>query len=266
TRGKERAYLLGTMHIPDPGYRKLHPEIDKALSESKGIYTEVTMEPSSQMYAIRLMMNGGKRTLRTLLPPALYQRSEAYLHRINPMLSMAPFEKMKLWAFSAALPMLKIQMKYPETPAIDGIIYQTGLTLEKEVGGIERVDEQLAGLNALSDSEQLLMFEETLTYLETESDYIETMHRLYTKGDGNVLLTFMHEMMFQKSETRALEKRFMQLLLYDRNQRMAERMIDKLEKNPGKTYLFAFGVMHFLGEKSVIELLERKGYCVMRMR
>ncbi|NPA27681.1 MAG: TraB/GumN family protein, partial [Epsilonproteobacteria bacterium] len=43
--------------------------------------------------------------------------------------------------------------------------------------------------------------------------------------------------------------------------------IDKIvSKNPNKAYLFAFGIMHFLGQKSVIELLQSKGYNVVNKK
>ena len=58
----------------------------------------------------------------------------------------------------------------------------------------------------------------------------------------------------------------MQVLLYDRNVRMVQRIEALLKEDPTKRYLFAFGVMHFLGQKSVVEHLGCKGYSVNRVK
>jgi uncharacterized protein YbaP (TraB family) len=47
---------------------------------------------------------------------------------------------------------------------------------------------------------------------------------------------------------------------------MVQRIELLLNAHPTKRYLFAFGVMHFLGEKSVVEYLEHQGYIVSRVK
>jgi uncharacterized protein YbaP (TraB family) len=47
---------------------------------------------------------------------------------------------------------------------------------------------------------------------------------------------------------------------------MAQSIESLFNKHPAKRYLFAFAVMHFLGEKSVVEYLKGKGYSVSRIK
>ena len=42
--------------------------------------------------------------------------------------------------------------------------------------------------------------------------------------------------------------------------RMAKRIDALISKNPNKKYLFAFGAMHFLGQKSVLYYLKNIGH------
>lgn len=266
SKGETAFYLFGTMHLADPSLQKLPAQLEKVLSGSDAVYTEVAIEPAVQMRANELMIRRDNRTLKSILPAALYKRSSDYLRSINPALNIHPFEKMKLWAFSATLQFLEAQIKYPKAPSIDAVIYRRAKALGKETGGIEGIEEQLAAMEALSDKEQLLMHEATLDYLEENKDYLQKMRALYVKGDGKALMDYIKEMMFTVEKYRQLEQRLMQLLLYDRNARMAERIIQKVTENPQKVYLFAFGAMHFLDKGSVIELLEKEGFRIERIR
>jgi len=47
---------------------------------------------------------------------------------------------------------------------------------------------------------------------------------------------------------------------------MAQRIELLLKEQPTKRYVFAFGVMHFLGEQSIVEYFETKGYRVNRVK
>ncbi|UFH60113.1 TraB/GumN family protein [Sulfurovum mangrovi] len=265
-KGKVEFYLFGTMHLADPSLLVLPAKVEKAVERSDAVYTEVSMEPADQLKATRLMLRNDGKTLQSTLPSSLYQRSREYLKSINPSLQIEPFEHMKLWAFSAMLQFLEAQLKHPALPAIDRVIYQNAKTNGKEVGGIETVEEQLAAMEALNDQEQLLMHEATLDYLEQNRDYVKTMQTLYLNGDEKALMEYLTSMMFQEEKYRALEARFMELILYERNRRMTQRIIEKVTGNPEKIYLFAFGTMHFLDRGSVIELLEKRGFNVVRVK
>jgi uncharacterized protein YbaP (TraB family) len=63
-----------------------------------------------------------------------------------------------------------------------------------------------------------------------------------------------------------MEEKFMNLLLYDRNIKMAKRIEKIVSKESKKEALFAFGVMHFLGKKSIIEILQSHGYKIKRVK
>lgn len=266
SKGNTGFYLFGTMHLVDPSLQVLPETLGKALERSDAVYTEVSMEPAEQLEETRLMQRTDGKTLRGTLSAPLYQRSAEYLKSLNPALEMRPFEKLKLWAFSATLQFLEAQLNHPSLPAIDSVIYQRAKKEGTEVGGIERGEEQLAAMEALSEREQLLMLEATLDYLEQNRDYVQTIKKLYRNGDGKALMGYLTSMMFQEEKYRALEERFLQLILYERNRRMAQRIIEKVSENPKKVYLFAFGAMHFLDKDSVIVLLEKEGFEVVRVR
>ena len=150
--------------------------------------------------------------------------------------------------------------------AIDSEIYHYAQSRNKGVGGIETIEEQISAMDKFSLNEQIMGLESTLDYLEQNNDFMEEMKHLYMQGDERKMMAFIEGTMFKIEKYKKFEEKFMQVLLYDRNVRMAQRIEALLKEDPAKRYLFAFGVMHFLGQKSVMEYLERKGYSVNRVK
>ncbi|XP_009987958.1 PREDICTED: metalloprotease TIKI1-like [Tauraco erythrolophus] len=57
-----------------------------------------------------------------------------------------------------------------------------------------------------------------------------------------------------------IDSYFRQELIYKRNERMGRRVKDLLEKYPDKSFFFAFGAGHFMGNNTVVDVLRREGY------
>ncbi|XP_016340001.1 metalloprotease TIKI1-like [Sinocyclocheilus anshuiensis] len=57
-----------------------------------------------------------------------------------------------------------------------------------------------------------------------------------------------------------IERYFRQELIYKRNERMGRRVRALLEEQPDKSFFFAFGAGHFLGNNTVIDVLRSEGY------
>jgi uncharacterized protein YbaP (TraB family) len=263
---KQTFYLFGTMHLGDPNLQVLPIALKGAIDKSDEVRTEIPMDLSLQMKSVALMMRSDSRSLKEIIPKTLYQRTEKYIKQINPQLNLVPFDKMKIWALSTVTSMLENQLKYPMLQAIDSEIYSYAQSNNKGVGGIETIEEQISAMDRFSLKEQIMGLESTLDYLEQNNDFMEEMKSLYMQGDEKKMMSFIEGTMFKIEKYKKFEEKFMKVLLYDRNIRMVQRIELLLKENPTKRYLFAFGVMHFLGEKSIIEYLESKGYSVSRVK
>ena len=265
-KGEQTFYLFGTMHLGDPKLQTLPKALKVAIDNSDEVRTEIPMDASLQMKSAVLMMRSDSRSLQEIIPKVLYERTENYIKQINPQLNLIPFDKMKIWALAAVTSMLENQLKYPMLQAIDSEIYSYARSKNKGVGGIETIEEQIRAMDAFSLEEQVMGLESTLDYLEQSNDFIEEMKSLYMEGDEKKMMAFIEGTMFKSEKYKKFEEKFMKVLLYDRNIRMAQRIELSVKENPTKRYLFAFGVMHFLGQKSVVEYLKYKGYNVHRMQ
>ena len=52
---------------------------------------------------------------------------------------------------------------------------------------------------------------------------------------------------------------FRDQMIFQRNKRMAERVIDLLVKHPKTSFFFAFGAGHFVGENTVLDIVRSAG-------
>ncbi len=265
-KGEHTFYLFGTMHLGDPKLQVLPVALKVAIDKSHEVHTEVPMDASLQMKSAVLMMRSDNKSLKEIIPKPLYQRTEKYIKQINPQLNLIPFDKMKIWALSTVTSILENQLKYPMLQAIDSEIYRYAQSKNKGVGGIETIEEQISAMDKFSLNEQIMGLESTLDYLEQSNNFIEEMKSLYMQGDEKKMMAFIEGTMFKIEKYKKFEEKFMQVLLYDRNRLMAQRIELLLKEHPTKHYLFAFGVMHFLGQKSVVEHLKGKGYSVSRVK
>ena len=52
---------------------------------------------------------------------------------------------------------------------------------------------------------------------------------------------------------------FREQMIFQRNKRMAERVIDLLVKQPKTSFFFAFGAGHFVGDNTMLDIVQNAG-------
>ena len=68
-----------------------------------------------------------------------------------------------------------------------------------------------------------------------------------------------NELINEKSKR--LQNYMMEKLIIERNEKMAKKLMELIRHNPqNSTYFFAFGVGHFLGERSIVEIVKNAGF------
>ncbi|TSY41746.1 Metalloprotease TIKI2 [Bagarius yarrelli] len=66
----------------------------------------------------------------------------------------------------------------------------------------------------------------------------------------------------ERSTAQQIDSYLRQELIYKRNERMARRVSALLQRSPTHRYFFAFGVGHFLGNHSVLDILRQEANCM----
>ena len=62
-----------------------------------------------------------------------------------------------------------------------------------------------------------------------------------------------------------IDVKFMKALLDVRNVHMADRSGKLMNEHPEKSYVFAFGALHMVGDNNVVQLLRDRGFQVTRL-
>ena len=256
SKGKNRSYLIGTMHIGDYRVKKIVKKLTPLIKKSDALYTEIKLNILTKMLAFQATVLDGNKTLKNILNPKLYKELDNYLKSISPLLGAKNFNKLKIWAIAISLPYINMQRGYK---SIDEELYNKALFLKKEVGGIESLEEQISIFDNLSLKEQEKLLKDTLIWLKKYSNDTHKLIEYYFKGDYEKILK-LNNKLFKEFKNKKLEDK----ILYQRNEKMAKRIDKLIRNNPNKEYIFAFGLLHFLGKKSIIELLEAKGYNVKK--
>lgn len=255
-------WLFGTIHLPDPRINQL-PLIAKLMfDKSDVVLTEIPLEYADITLAqLKMQRNDGK-SLFDLLPEDLYKRLDRYLKTLNLLGGAKLMNPSKTWAVYASLPLLKSQMEHPLTKPLDFNIYQSAKQQGEQVGGLETTAEQLGYFDQFTDEEQITMLDETLTVLEEEQrsgeSYVEKMLQWYIAGAQTDIIQLMQELS-PKNKSIELEEKFIDLLLTQRNKLMAERLANKIKKEPNKQFFVAVGAGHLSSEKNIPYFLEKLG-------
>lgn len=265
---KQESYLFGTIHLSDQRLTTLHPAAQKAFDQSGALYTELELSMASQMAMVGTFMRKDQKTLEQLLGNELYAALEEEIKAVNPALSAKPFAQFKVWALGMMVPALKDQLSGKQ--ALDMQLWSRATKSGKKTGALEKVSDQVGKLDQLTIGEQKHMLEVTLKLLkksrEAGVDPFAELVNAYLSGDDKVIETIMSQDSYMgiKMDPELVEK-FYRLLLHERNVGMARSILDALTKNPGQTSFFAAGAAHYIGDKSVVKLLEDAGYKITRM-
>ncbi len=214
------------------------------------------------MSLVNYLMLEGDQTLVDIIEPELLQRANNLVKDINPILTIDPFLKFKVWALATSLPILEQQLNNPGVLPLDAQLYQRAGSEGKGTGGIETIQEQLGYFDNLSQDEEIKMLRDTIEFMETtasqDQSLAEEFIEYYLQGDvnafGALMVKYVKEDEFSKG--------FMKKILHDRNIIMADRIHAKLKKNPDRKYFFAVGAGHYWGDTGIQKLLKDKGLSV----
>ncbi|MBS0658358.1 MAG: TraB/GumN family protein [Verrucomicrobia bacterium] len=264
--GPKPSYVFGTIHLGDGKVVAALERILPLVDSCEAVYTEIPMDKGTQLRAAMELM--GKGSLSEKLPKDLYERAGAALKRINPMLSLAPFETMEIWALAVSLPLLEEQFKNPGQQAMDAIIFERAEGRSgKTAAGLETLEEQLGVFRVFSTAEQIEMLRSTLDDLEEtrklRRDPIQELRQAYLSGSLEQLDKKMNE--WTGSLAAPLRDRVLDALLAQRNARMARTMQKLLKEAPGKSHFFAVGAGHLGGDKGLLAELQKAGYKLTRI-
>uniref|UniRef100_A0A914EQT7 Metalloprotease TIKI homolog n=1 Tax=Acrobeloides nanus TaxID=290746 RepID=A0A914EQT7_9BILA len=178
--------------------------------------------------------------------------------------------------------------KRDSAPMFDVFLAHKALNQGKRIHSIESPEEQCNPLTSVNDEQIVFAINYTLSYLdfisrvrearnqngiENESisqTSMEDLIRRYRCGDLEesifTMKKFAHSGFSVNPEidviAHQIDRQIVDDIIVKRNIRMASRIQGLLQSRPSTSFFFALGTGHYLGEESIINLLEENGYFV----
>jgi uncharacterized protein YbaP (TraB family) len=247
--GAPPSHLFGTIHSADPRVVQLPPPVQAVFDRALGFVMEAIPDSEAVLKSVALMTYADGRSLKQVLPPALYDETVAVMATRG--MSEEATRTLKPWA----LVMLLSAPPSATGEFLDMRLYRAAMAMGKPTVGLETLEEQVALLDGLAEVDQVALLRETLA---TYPELIEVFHRLvaaYVRRDLNALTQLSDT--YQRWGSPELAERFQRVAIGLRNQRMAERMGPLLAE--GGRFI-AVGALHLPGPGGLLKRLADQGY------
>ncbi len=263
-------YLMGTIHIVSEDKYSLPDYIMDVYDNCDGIAVEVDPNKLKDMKILQEYLSYLVYTDGTTVKDHISEESYE--------IAKECFEDMGMYnevldAYTAGFWLSQIEstailsLKNVSSEGVDARLAAMAAKEGKEVVDIENLEIQASAANAYPDAYADFCFKSIKEEFEDPSVIAESLGTLYDLwASGKV-----DEMLEMDDETDELPEEliddyneYMEKMVYERNEGMAERAAEFLEN--GDNYFFMVGSLHFAGTRGVDDLLADMGYTVERVK
>ena len=253
-------YLFGSVHVMKPEVVWESAKVKSALTASDVIYLEIANIDDAAA-AQPLVMKYGL-DMEHPLSTKISKEDVAALDAVAKSIGQPGeqmFEAMQPWVVSLTLgvmPMLKAG--YAPTSGIDLKLLAESKATSKPVKGFETMADQIHMLADVPQAEQVAMLHKDLTELDKSAGQMDEIVAAWEKGDVETIGRLENAELAEKYP--AEYKR----LVVDRNTRWAGTIDGLLKDEHTGTVFVVVGAAHLAGPDSVVKMLEKDGYTVVR--
>jgi uncharacterized protein len=249
--GKSKSYLLGTMHLDLPD---LQPQIDRAklfIDKTSAFYGEMNiLEVTSQLSeAFNLPSD---QQLNRLINPKKYAKITKQLDRYFG-LKIEDVCHLRPMFINALLTERRIKSGQD---SMDHQLFQYALSKGLTIGGLESMEDQIKIAQSIPLDFQIKQLIDSLNNISK-----------FTKRNQELVKDFVSGntvQVFKKSKRHMGATKH--IMLYDRNQNLANAILSKMTDEPNRSIFFCFGAAHLSGNKGVMAYLMRSGVKVVDER
>lgn len=257
-------HLFGTLHVGLPAFYPLEPRIVDALSQASTLALEIdpALPQSELMRALRSygMLAAGSAAYEDMPP----ERKA----RLDKLIVQGGFDPSTVKAYKPVLLATLLTMGeytkqgYRPDLSSEAWLAQRARKGHTRVLELESLGRQLSMLDRLGEEERWRFLDEMMGTIESGAQRLEArrMVEAWSTADRRALDEIAARC---ELDTSVSGKFVTQVLLKERNQALAERLLQLLREE--KTTFAAVGVLHLLGKGSVPVLLQEAGASVERI-
>lgn len=248
-------YLAGSVHILKQGFYPLPTQYQAAFDLSDNLVLEVDMTAITpaelQAKTMQYAVLANNQQLADVLDEGTYNAlSDVTAQYGLPLSQLGPFKPGFITQQLAVLALMSVGYD----PAQGVETFFTAQAADKNVLALETLDFQLDLLMNQPLPTQTEMVRDTLAQMDEFEPFTADLITAWLSGDDEQF----YQAFAAQSGTSEASKAFLHQLLDERNVGMA-RQIEGYLKSRG-TYFVLAGAAHYIGENSIIELLEAKGF------
>ncbi len=255
TKGKNKIYLAGTIHMLRAQDFPQPVEFDAAYSASQKIYFETDLqkakEPEFCQRFAQAMMLPNNGTLKDVLDADTWSALQAFSAK-----SQYPLSQTMMYnpAMTSILISMTEAKKFGVGDGIDAYYDNAARADKKIIAELETADEVIAYMKLFSQEDPNKIINSTLKDAEGLQNLFETMVASWKKGDLDALDKEMGQKM--KVET----PNAYQALVIDRNKKWLPQL-EQMFKTPDVEMVLV-GSLHLSGSDGLLAQLKKSGYQV----
>ncbi|PVZ70496.1 TraB/GumN family protein [Pelagibaculum spongiae] len=260
------SWVFGTIHVRSPQVNDLPPVVNRAIKNADVLVTEIDFDAIDLAATLQATQLPAGQNLQKLLPTKLWRQLDSRMKKISSLMSANILNQFKIWTAAVTLVTIGDELKYPGLMALDMKLATDAKAAGKETDGLETFAEQLSIFDRLSTREQIQMLKDTLDVLDqAESKNIDPIAQIETAWLSGDATELNRQMLLWQGDNQQFNKKFNRIAIEQRNQTMAERITQKMRQQPNKSFFFAVGAGHLIGDKSVQVHLQKMGNQLNRL-
>lgn len=257
-QGEKPLYLLGSIHLAEPGLYPLDPALQRAFEASDVLVVEADVTGPAEERAARLFMERGMlpagESLEQRLPAKMLERLKSRGVDLGTLGFMRP------WALALVLQSNELaRLGYDPDLGVDvhflRLAHTRGMKVE-ELEGLEAQYDLFADMDA---PEEEAFLAQTLDELDAVGSLGKEILAAWRMGDARAL----EQVIFSGLGDDPLAKRIHERIFFERNRTMAAK-IERYLRN-GRAAFVIVGAGHVVGEQGLVALLKQKGHVLTKV-
>lgn len=266
TKDDKTVTLVGTMHIGNDNVSLLNDDIKQIIADTDVLSVEVDLSVPSNLSEIQAAGYLSKEdNIENYLSKDEIEKLSSIYKALEPNFNIDQVKNFTSYFLSSLLTNLIYSHAGISGPGLDALMINSmNSRLRKgedvQINELEGVDNQLETLNLLFSWDSFKdLINESYEIVIVEKNAKEEplkLFEIYTNGDIDSMAEIYNQQKIDDPES-------YKILLLDRNILMANK-IDELIKD-GRKHTVAVGAGHFVGDDSILKLLEEKGYTITRV-
>ena len=258
-------YLMGTIHAGNTSTSDFEDYVEKAYKDCSAIAVEcdtAAFEADTQRAAeaSRMLLLNDGTTASEHIDKQVHSEIVDLLKKYNAYNEALEYYVPFMWINQISqLTMLNTDLNYDY--GVDGYFLNRAKNSGKAVYEIESVEEQYEIFSLMSDAYSNLALKQVTEdgYIEKSAEELNELYKAWHDGDEKFLTGLLDEEndISDNPEDKKIIDEYNELLVYGRNKKMAQAAKEYLAG--GENVLMLVGVLHYVGDNGIIDLLEKDG-------